>query len=102
MTVTKQDVAHIAQLAQIELSATQTEQAINDFSHILTLIKQLESVDTSDVTPLVNPLTAMPHSALRWRDDAPGAPLTKKQHDTVMANAPAQQDGLFLVPTVIE
>jgi len=102
MTVTKEDVVHIAQLAQLELSNEQIEQAIKDFNHILTFVKQLDTVDTSGVEPLVNPLMALPNTALRLRKDKPSEPLTIEQRDALMANAPAHQDGLFLVPTVIE
>ncbi|HLR81621.1 MAG TPA: Asp-tRNA(Asn)/Glu-tRNA(Gln) amidotransferase subunit GatC [Paenalcaligenes sp.] len=102
MTVTRQEVAHIAELAQLELDEAQSEQAKNDFSHILTLIKQLETVDTAGVTPLISPLTAMSDATLRLRDDVPAPDSTIAQRKALMANAPAQEDGLFLVPTVIE
>ncbi|HLS16937.1 MAG TPA: Asp-tRNA(Asn)/Glu-tRNA(Gln) amidotransferase subunit GatC [Paenalcaligenes sp.] len=102
MTVTKQEVAHIAELAQLELDDAQSEQAKNDFSHILTLIKQLETVDTTGVTALISPLTAMSDASLRLRDDVPAPRSTAAQREALMANAPAQEDGLFLVPTVIE
>jgi len=102
MTVTRQEVAHIAELAQLELDEVQSEQAKNDFSHILTLIKQLETVDTAGVTPLISRLTAMSDVTLRLRDDVPAPRSTAAQRKALMANAPAQEDGLFLVPTVIE
>jgi|SRR5690625_227812 len=102
MTVSAKEVAHIAELAQLELSAEQSEQAKSDFSHILTLIKQLNTVDTTGVTPLVSPLTAMGQSALRQRADEPLPRSTTAQRDALMANAPAVKEGLFLVPTVIE
>jgi len=101
MTINEQEVAHIAQLAQLELSPEQSQQAKDDFGHILSFINQLDSVDTTGVEPLVNPLMAQ-QVALRLRDDIPSPRLDQQQRATLMANAPAQQDGLFLVPTVIE
>lgn len=102
MAITQQDVAHIAHLAHIALTPEQTAQAEQDFGQIIGLIQQLQSVDTSGVEPLVQPLATIQEVNLRLRADEPAPTNTTEQRDALMSNAPAQTEGLFLVPTVIE
>lgn len=99
MALTAQDVSRIAHLARLEL--TETERAamqtqLNDFFDI---VERMRAVDTSGVEPLYTPLSAVQDVALRLRDDAVTEP---DQRDANMRNAPAREDGLFLVPKVIE
>ena len=59
------------------------------------LLEQLQSVDTTGIEPMSHPLVG----SQRLRDDLASAPDNR---EAIMRNAPAQQDGLFLVPKVIE
>ena len=102
MAITQQDVAHIAHLAHIALTPEQTAEAAQDFGQIIQLIEQLQSVDTSGIEPLVQPLAAIQEVSLRLRADEPAPTNTIEERDALMRNAPAQSEGLFLVPTVIE
>ncbi|MCQ9615501.1 Asp-tRNA(Asn)/Glu-tRNA(Gln) amidotransferase subunit GatC [Paenalcaligenes niemegkensis] len=102
MAISQQDVARIAQLAHIELSPEQTAQAEQDFGRIIGLIQALQSVDTSGVEPMAHPLAAIQEISLRLRPDQAAPTATEEQRQALMANAPAQDEGLFLVPTVIE
>lgn len=102
MAITQQDVAHIAHLAHIALTPEQTAEAAQDFGQIIQLIEQLQSVDTSGIEPLVQPLAAIQEVNLRLRADEPAPTNTIEERDALMRNAPAQSEGLFLVPTVIE
>lgn len=102
MAITQQDVAHIAHLAHIALTPEQTAEAAEDFGQIIQLIEQLQSVDTSGIEPLVQPLAAIQEVNLRLRADEPAPTNTIEERDALMRNAPAQSEGLFLVPTVIE
>ena len=102
MSISQQDVARIAQLTHIKLSPEQTAQAEHDFARIINLIEALQSVDTSGVEPMTHPLSAIQEIALRLRADEPAPTATEAQRAELMANAPAQDEGLFLVPTVIE
>lgn len=102
MAISQQDVARIAQLAHIELSPEQTAQAEQDFARIIHLIEALQSVDTSGVEPMTHPLSAIQEISLRLRADEAAPTASEAERDTLMANAPAQDEGLFLVPTVIE
>lgn len=102
MAITQQDVARIAQLAHIALTPEQTAQAEQDFGQIIGLIQQLQSVDTTGIEPLIQPLAAIQEVNLRLRADEAAPTNTIEQRDALMSNAPALSEGLFLVPTVIE
>lgn len=102
MAISQQDVVHIAQLAHIALTPEQTAQAEQDFAQIIELIQQLQSVDTTGVEPLIQPLATIQQVDLRLRADEPAPTNTIEQRDALTNNAPALSDGLFLVPTVIE
>lgn len=102
MAITQQDVAHIAHLAHIALTPEQTAAAAQDFSQIIGLFAQLQNVDTSGIEPLVQPLAARQEINLRLRNDEPAPTNTTEERAALMSNAPAQSEGLFLVPTVIE
>ncbi|MGG4605525.1 Asp-tRNA(Asn)/Glu-tRNA(Gln) amidotransferase subunit GatC [Alcaligenaceae bacterium 429] len=102
MAISQQDVARIAQLAHIELSPEQTNQATQDFEQIIGLIGSLKAVDTTGVEPMAHPLEAIQEIALRLRPDQAAPTATETERADLMVNAPAQDNGLFLVPTVIE
>ncbi|NYT59918.1 Asp-tRNA(Asn)/Glu-tRNA(Gln) amidotransferase subunit GatC [Alcaligenaceae bacterium] len=102
MSITEQDVARIARLARIELSPADNSRAQHELSGIMGLIEQLQAVDTSGIEPMAHPLEAHQEIKLRLRDDKSAATHTIEQRQTLMANAPANDNGLFLVPTVIE
>lgn len=99
MPLTPEDVSRIAHLARLELSpaegsAMQTQ--LNDFFKI---VEQMSAVDTTGLEPLHTPLSAIGNVELRLRPDA----VTEtNDREANMANAPAAEDGLFLVPKVIE
>jgi aspartyl-tRNA(Asn)/glutamyl-tRNA(Gln) amidotransferase subunit C len=102
MAITDTDVARITRLARIKLSPEATVRALNELNGILGLIEQLQAVDTTGVEPMAHPLSAHQNISLRLRDDIAAPTHTLDQRNALMANAPAEQDGLFLVPTVIE
>ncbi len=102
MAISEQDVKRIARLARIELSpedAVQTQKELND---ILGLMARLQAIDTTGVEPMAHPLSAHQDIQLRLRDDVAAPTMTENERAELMANAPAQAEGLFLVPTVIE
>ena len=69
---------------------------LNDFFKI---VEQMSAVDTSGLEPLHTPLSAIGNVELRLRPDA----VTETNNrEANMANAPAAEEGLFLVPRVIE
>lgn len=95
MALTLSDVKRIAHLARIEVTDAEAGQALGQLNEIFKLIEQLQSVDTSGIEPMSHPLGA----SQRLREDLAGPP---EDREASMRNAPARQDGLFLVPKVIE
>ena len=69
---------------------------LNDFFRI---VEQMGAVDTAGVEPLYTPLSAIQQVQLRLRDDVVTEPDNRSANQR---SAPAVEDGLFLVPKVIE
>ncbi len=95
MALTLSDVKRIAHLARIEVTDAEAGQALGQLNDIFKLIEQLQSVDTSGIEPMSHPLGG----SQRLLEDLAGS---SENRETNMRNAPAQQDGLFLVPKVID
>lgn len=102
MAISEQDVTRIARLARIQLTPDETAQTQKELSDILSLMARLQAVDTAGIAPMAHPLSAHQDIQLRLREDAAAPTLTENERGTLMENAPAQAEGLFLVPTVIE
>jgi aspartyl-tRNA(Asn)/glutamyl-tRNA(Gln) amidotransferase subunit C len=95
MSLTTADVKRIAHLARIEVSDDEAESTLQKLSGILGLIEQMQSVDTQGIVP-------MSHSqdvAQRLREDI----VTETDQRALFQSiAPSVEDGLYLVPKVIE
>jgi len=99
MALTPEDITRIARLARLELSPAEAERmrsTINDFFEI---VEQMQAVDTRGIKPLAHPLSAVQPVALRLMPDEVSEPNAREAY---LANAPAAERGLFLVPRVIE
>jgi len=95
MSVTSQQVRHIARLARIAMSDGELERLVPELNNILGWVEQLGEVNTDGVEPL----TAVIEQKLRLRDDVVNDGSIR---DEVLANAPEAQHGFFAVPKVIE
>lgn len=95
MSVTRQDIQYIANLAKLSVSEQEAQELEKDLNTILGYMEQLNGVDTSDVPPLEHVLELEPVV----RRDVPEAPLS---HQQAMANAPDADSDYFRVPKVIE
>ena len=99
MALTLQDVNRIAHLARLELSPAEQALMLDQLNGFFGIVEQMSAVDTRGVEPLYTPLSAVQAMPLRLRDDV------VTEHDEREANqrsAPLVEDGLFLVPKVIE
>jgi aspartyl-tRNA(Asn)/glutamyl-tRNA(Gln) amidotransferase subunit C len=99
MALSLQDVNRIAHLARLELSVAEQGPMLDQLNGFFSIVEQMDAVDTRGVEPLYTPLSAVQAVALRLRDDV------VTESDDRQANqrsAPAVEDGLFLVPKVIE
>jgi aspartyl-tRNA(Asn)/glutamyl-tRNA(Gln) amidotransferase subunit C len=100
MSLDLSDVRRLANLAQLDLSDEQAAQTLTKLNGIFALVEQMKAVDTTGVEPLSQPIAAyQPNLALRLRDDIVTEP---NRRDDYQKPAPAAQDGLYLVPKVIE
>ena len=95
MSVSPEQVRHIAKLARIAMSDEELDRLVPELNNILGWVEQLSEVDTDGVEPM----TAVIDQKLRLRDDV----VTDGNiRDQVLANAPEAQHGFFAVPKVIE
>jgi aspartyl-tRNA(Asn)/glutamyl-tRNA(Gln) amidotransferase subunit C len=100
MSLSLSDVKHIADLAQLELSDAQADKTLAQLNGIFELVNQMSAIDTTGIEPLSHPIAAlMPDLALRLREDQVTEPDRRNDYQKP---APATQDGLYLVPRVIE
>jgi len=100
MSLTLSDVKRIAHLAQLEMADEQATASLEQLNKIFALAEQMQAVNTDGVAPLSHPLAAhMDKIALRLREDVATEPNRRDDYQTV---APKVQDGLYLVPKVID
>tara|TARA_R110001599_G_scaffold353840_1_gene599750 strand:+ start:33839 stop:34141 length:303 start_codon:yes stop_codon:yes gene_type:complete len=100
MSLDLSDVQRLSMLAQLELTEAQSSQTLDKLNSIFSLVEQLRAVDTTGVEPLNHPIAAiLPSLSLRLREDVQ---TESNRRDDYQAVAPATQDGLYLVPKVIE
>ena len=99
MELQPDDLKRLARLARITVSADDVLLLQSQLNGIFGLIDQLQAVDTRGIEPLAHPLDVVQPLAQPLREDR----VTEAdQRNANMANAPAQENGLFLVPRVIE
>lgn len=95
MAIEHADVLRAAHLARVGLGEDEANGYVDDLSRILEMVDQLQAVDTRGIAPLAHPLDA----TQRLRPDE----VTEhNQREHFQACAPATEDGLYLVPRVVE
>jgi aspartyl-tRNA(Asn)/glutamyl-tRNA(Gln) amidotransferase subunit C len=95
MSLDTDDIKSIAHLARLKIDEADVPGYATNLSNILDLVEQMNSVDTEGVIPMSHPLDVVQ----RLREDE----VTEtNQRDEFQKVAPATQDGLYLVPRVIE
>ena len=99
MALTPEDASRIAHLARLELQPDEQAAMLAQLNAFFSIVEQMSAVDTSGVEPLYTPLSAVHEVALRLRDDAVTEPDRREANQR---SAPVVEDGLFLVPKVIE
>jgi aspartyl-tRNA(Asn)/glutamyl-tRNA(Gln) amidotransferase subunit C len=102
MALTLTDVDRIARLSRLAVDGDQRQQMLDKLNGFFSLVAAMQAVDTTGVEPLAHPLAALRPVQLRLHDDVVSEPSTQQARAANMQNAPAGQDGLFLVPKVIE
>jgi len=99
MALTPQDIGRIANLARLELQDKEADLMLGQLNAFFAVVEQMRAVDTTGIEPLAHPVAAFEDVALRLRDDAVGVYPSREDSQR---SAPAVENGLFLVPKVIE
>ncbi|GHC19973.1 Asp-tRNA(Asn)/Glu-tRNA(Gln) amidotransferase subunit GatC [Aidingimonas halophila] len=95
MAIEHEDVRRAAHLARLGLDDADAAHYVDDLGRILEMVDQLQTVDTDQVTPMAHPLDA----TQRLRADEVTEP---DQRDHFQRCAPLVENGLYLVPRVVE
>jgi aspartyl-tRNA(Asn)/glutamyl-tRNA(Gln) amidotransferase subunit C len=95
MSLTADQIRQVAHLARLQLAPEQTDAYARQLSNIMELVGELSKADTAGTSPMAHPLDM--HQ--RLRADAVTAP---NQRDIFQSIAPAVENGLYLVPKVLE
>ncbi|HSV21327.1 MAG TPA: Asp-tRNA(Asn)/Glu-tRNA(Gln) amidotransferase subunit GatC [Casimicrobiaceae bacterium] len=95
MSLTLDDIQRIAHLARIEIDAKDATEVLGKLTAIFTMIDELQSIDTTGIVPMSHAQDV----GLPLRADTPTEP---DRHVAFQAVAPAVEDGLYLVPRVLE
>jgi len=91
----RNDIEKLAELARLELSEANIDDVTKSISEVLSLVDQLQAANTDGVAPM-----AHPHDAVqRLRADTVSE---SNQREAFQAVAPATDEGLYLVPKVID
>jgi aspartyl-tRNA(Asn)/glutamyl-tRNA(Gln) amidotransferase subunit C len=95
MAIEQDEIEKIAELARIRINDEQLGEVTQRITEILVMVDQLQAADTNNIEPMANPLDA----TQRLRADE----VTEvNRREAFQAIAPATEDGLYLVPKVIE
>ncbi|HEY2336360.1 MAG TPA: Asp-tRNA(Asn)/Glu-tRNA(Gln) amidotransferase subunit GatC [Burkholderiales bacterium] len=99
MSLSDDQVRRIARLARLEIAPAEVKPVVDRLNRILGLIEEMRAVDTAGIEPMAHPLDVQLPEGQRLRPDE----VTEKdRREDYQAVAPATQDGLYLVPKVIE
>ncbi|MEJ2419838.1 MAG: Asp-tRNA(Asn)/Glu-tRNA(Gln) amidotransferase subunit GatC [Exilibacterium sp.] len=91
----RSDVEKLAELACLDISEATVDEVTQSITDIITLVDQLQAVDTTNVEPMAHPLDTVQ----RLRHDEV---TESNQREAFQAIAPSADAGLYLVPKVIE
>ncbi len=99
MSLTSADIARIANLARLALQPAESERMLTQINGFFDIVEKMRAVDTTGIEPLAHPVATVQNIALRLREDRVSEPNAREANQR---NAPAVENGLFLVPKVIE
>ena len=94
MALTRDEVLHVAKLARLSLVPEEIELFTRQLNDILAYVSKLQELDTGDVAPMTHAVPVF--NAFRPDEVTPGLP-----RDQALDNAPAREEGSFLVPRII-
>ena len=92
--ITREDVAHVARLARLQLTDIELDTFTGQLAKVLDHARDVEALDVGDVPPTAHPYPLQ--NVLRPDEQRPCL-----DRDAVLAGAPATEDGQFRVPPVL-
>jgi len=92
--ISRDDVAHVARLARLHVDDEELERFTDQLADVLDHAADIAALDIGDVPPTAHPLPLV--NVLREDEVRPGL-----DHDEVLAQAPAAEDGRFRVPRIL-
>lgn len=95
MSVTKEDVQHIAALSRLTVPESELEKFTEQFNQILNYVDKLQKLDTKGIEPTAH---VLPVSNVFRKDEA----LPGVSHEDALKNAPEEHNDGFKVPRVLE
>lgn len=99
MSLSLEEIQRIANLSKLAFDESQSLAMQSKINSFFQLVEQMDSVNTDGVEPLFHPVSVVQDIALRLQDDVAD---TGNHRAGNMQNAPAAENGYFLVPKVIE
>lgn len=87
-------VYHVADLARIRIEEAEVSSIARDLGRVLEYVNRLEEVDTTEVEPTL-------HGGGQVANLRPDTPAPSLARESVLANAPAVRDGMFLIPKIL-
>lgn len=99
MSLSAADIDRLAHLARLGLASDERERLRTQLNDFFGIVEKIRAVDTTGITPLAHPMDILGDVGLRLRDDIASE---ANQRDANQRNAPAIENGLFLVPRVLE
>ena len=91
MAITRDDVLHVAQLAELDLTDEEVDRFQQQLNAILEAVGKVSQLDLADVPPTSHPLSVV--NVFGADEPRPSLSL-----EDVFANAPAREDDMFRVP----
>ena len=100
MSLTPENIAFIARLSRLALTPDESTGMVNHLNQFFdTIVAPMQEVDTTGLQPMAHPTEVLQEVALRPREDVASEPNNRELNQR---SAPAVENGLFLVPKVIE
>lgn len=93
-SISREQVAHLAMLARIEMSESELDTLAGEMDVILDAVAKVTEVASEDVPPMANPVEM--HNVTRPDTPVPSLPL-----EQALAGAPEAEDGQFVVPRIL-
>ena len=91
----RSEITRLAELARIEITEATVDEAASSITDVLKLVDQLQAADTDGVAPMAHPMDA----TQRLRADLVSE---ENRREAFQAIAPETEEGLYLVPKVID